>query len=372
MKLEQDLRQLADRIRSGVADGDPYLLVLGRGVAEAAEVPSLDELSEQTGQKLEPTDRRLIDRVLYDLAAPAFYQDLANVIREGFLPRVVTTAYDSLLERTLEDAGLRAPYHYATLDLGEGKADHADASVSAPEVPLRIVHCHGAFDPGRLDQALGRREPSQPLRAVVVGFDFESAAVTDWLARSTQRDLWWVAPEPPPDAPDRLGWTGEFAVLAGESAQPGQFFPQLGLILLGLPEAAGAPEEDPDALDQRFLENQLAQAKVYKHSIEQRVASVGSDPAATKQLDYQAQQIGDLEQQLAKSFIARMRDFGARLQESAIDPDTVAFFNGQLDTYEREATKDKPNRAIMAAAQGSLEGLEKDLGPAIGVGQARA
>ena len=380
MKLDQGVRALADRVKGGAADADPYLLVLGADVARAANVPSLDELSRRVGQAVEPGDRRMIDRLLYDTPAPAFYQNVANVIREGFLPQVATTGYDSLLERTLEDAGLRAPYHYASLDVGDSRSDEGSASRAGPDTRLRIVHVHGTAAPGRLAAALGVPERGHPLRVVVVGFEFESPIVEEWLAHADAGDLWWVARDVAEDPQARLRWAGDFAAITGDGAAPNDFFGQLGLILLGLPDGTAPGDDDDPALEEQLYRTKLAQAKVYKQSIEQRVASVGSDPAAARQLDYQTQQIGELEQQLARSSasgdLERMRAFAGQLDQAAAsgsaNPETAAFFHSQLDTLERELTKTDPNRTIVTAAQAAMNGIVSELGPTLGRGQSSA
>lgn len=377
MQLEQDLKELAERIMAGAIYGPPFTLVIGARCARAAAVPSLEELSERAGQSLRPTDRRLIERVLYDIPVPAFYQHAANLAREGYLPWIVSTGYDTLIERALIDAGLRPGHHFSVIDIGASAEESRSNRGPPPPSPWGVVHVFDSAEmsasPGLIDAAVRGQGASHPLRAIVAGYEFESPALTDWLVGVPQGELWWVAPDPAGDARDRLRWSGDWMAIEGDAASPAEFFSQLSVLIFRLPgyeadSAAVGDELDDDV----YARSQLEQAKTVKHSIEQRVLSSGSDPAATSQLNYQTKQIGELEQRLARSsapVLDQMRAFRVELAQAVanpnagIDPAALDVFTMQLETLERELSKPEPSRAIVAAAEGSLTGLINEFRP---------
>lgn len=392
MQLQQGIRDLADRINGRPESAPPYILILGVGVAKAAKVPSLEELSKQYGDPVDPANRRLIERLMWNIPAPSFYYDVSGLVRSGAFPNVITTSYDDLLERSLVDAGLRPGHHFESIDLTAPVAP----SKSSSSVRIHILRCHGtaSFAPTTLTLALGRQGRGNGLGIVAVGYEFESPGLDLWMQSQRGGDLWWVSEKPDDTAPSRLGWTGERQAISGDAAVPEAFFNQLALwISFGGDAAAYAPDapegEDrlssggDDPLDTLDVRRRLEQAKVVKGSIEQRIQSSGADPAATNQLTYQTNQISELEKQVlsgptagtaaepeatpaenpAVALLERYRALKTQLSPlledpaAPVDADTMQFVDGQISALEREATKTAPNTAVVAAASAAMDSL---------------
>lgn len=367
MRLDQDLRTLSERMRDAASVGAPYVLVLGAASAHEAGVPTLDELGSRAGLHLEPTNRSLIDRLLYDLPVPAPYQDIANLSREGYLSPVVTTAYDTLIERALTDAGLRAPSHFSVVELGvDDESASPDSSLGASLQVIHVFDAHGApVAPATLARAV-RRHEGAALNVVVVGFQFESPAILEWLKAAPHGHLHWVSAEPRPDAHGQLGWRGEWAETTGESGEPAEFFGRLSLLLLGLRSSVADATDESGELDSAYLQNRLETAKVAKYAVGRSRMSA-FDPGAMSQLSYQQRQIDELEIKLAaassQALLTRMRHYRQWLEQRVDDPSvpvdeaTVEFFDTNLRVLEREVAKREPNQTVLKAAQGALEGV---------------
>jgi hypothetical protein len=306
VRLQQDLRTLAGRVGDAERRGEPYLLVLGAACAEAASVPSLEQLSREVGASVGAGQRRLIEKLLWSVPVPSFYQDLANLARAGMFPLIFTTGYDNLVERALFDLGLRAGHHFEVIDLA-GRPESPERG-DGP-IGLRIVHGTEVggrgIEPQALDAALEASRPRGRLDVVLVGYRGEAPTLERWLSAQAPGELWRVSDESQPT----VAWRGEVQELTGEDGAPETFFGKLGLLLLGT-DAGFDPDvayesnfEDlttrGDAqVDYTFAKQRLDRAKAVKGSIERRASSSGADPAAASQLAYQDREIAALEQRL--------------------------------------------------------------------------
>ena len=385
MKLQQDLQLLAGRIAAAQSAGKPYLLVLGKSCADAANLPSLEELSKQNGITVGPGDRGLIERMLYSFPVPTFYLDLANLARSGYFPRIISTGYDNFLERALFDLDLRPGHHFESIDV-YGRRSSAPPTESSERMGrlerIRIIHTYAIgdeqMDPTLLSDLVAP-VGSGGLDVVLVGYRNEAPPVEAWLTSQSAQDLWWVSDE----ASMSLPWNGNVQELRDEDGAPETFFGKLGLLLASAATSATdagheaniaelASSEAGD-LDYKFAKKRLDQLYATKGSIEQRAASSGVDPAAASQLEYQAREIANLEQQIAgqslNDVVQRMSAYNERLAKAASDPDhpvqpeTAQFFNQQLNLLIEESGKSPPNRTIVTSLQQSLEGMTRDLGP---------
>lgn len=383
MKLQQDMQVLAGRILSAQSAGRPYLLVLGQSCAEAAGLPSLEDLAKKNDIQVGPGDRGLIERMLYSFPVPTFYMDLANLARAGYFPRIISTGYDNLVERALFDLDLRPGHHFETLDL----IQRPSQSRPEPWKPtsrldrIRIIHAYAGpgepFDSTLLSEMvapIGRGG----LDVVLVGYRNESPAIESWLANQSAQDLWWVSQESSSSIP----WPGPSQELRDEDGAPATFFGKLSLLLSSAASAGSDAENEAnfaelassaaDDLDYAFAKKRLDQLYATKGSIEQRASSSGVDPAAASQLEYQNREIATLEQtvfkQQASDFLVRMTAYGEKLTvagadpASSIQPETATFFNHQLQLLGEETRKEKPNRTIINGLQQSLEGIARDVG----------
>ncbi|HEV8545191.1 MAG TPA: hypothetical protein VGQ64_02760 [Candidatus Limnocylindrales bacterium] len=380
MKLQQDLQVLASRIAAAQSAERPYLLVLGSSCAEAAGLPSLNDLSKQNDIEVGPGDRGLIERMLYAFPVPTFYLDLANLARAGYFPRIISTGYDNLVERALFDLGLRPGHHFESLDLFARRSQQPWDPTGRLD-RIRIVHAYGqaddAFDPVRLSQMVapvGRAT----LDVVVVGYRSETKAIERWLSTQSAGDLWWVSDE----TTISISWLGRRQEISGEDGAAETFFGKLSLLLSTAISAGSDADHDEsfaqlaasgaEDLDYAFAKKRLDQLYATRGSIEQRASSSGVDPAAASQLEYQNREIATFEQRVAKQqatdLFVKMKDYAEKLEAAAADPaspvqpETFSFFQQQLNLLMAETEKLLPNRTIVIGLQQLLEGIARDVG----------
>jgi hypothetical protein len=398
VQLQEDIRSLAEQIGGRHEGGHRYTLLLGAGIADAAGLPSFAELASRAGlSDADAADRRIVERLLWDVPVPPFYYDVAGLVRDGSFPRVITTSYDDLLERALIDAGLRRGNHFVATDL----IPSGRAAAPSSSARLRIVRCHGAPTVPRaaMDRALGSGWEPALDRLVVVGYEFESPGLEEWLRSLDGGELWWVSSTGPGDAASRIGWRGEWHTVTGDATAPETFFGQLSLLLIHLPRPSDAyPDTEMTSpgdaeLDALYAQGRLGQANLVKRSIEQRITSSGADPAAAAQLAAQDDEITRLQQESyappltrggpareapppptsmageAADLMGRFTDLRGRLERlvgdaaTPVDADTLAFVDGQIDALRRESTKPEPNAVVVAGASAAMEGLLREVAP---------
>ena len=93
----------------------PHILLLGDACARAAGIKSVDELRADHGDEVDNPDA--LEALASTIVVPPFYYDVANLARSGYLPVLVTTSYDRLVERALSDLGLREASDFEVKDL---------------------------------------------------------------------------------------------------------------------------------------------------------------------------------------------------------------------------------------------------------------
>ena len=108
-----------------------------------------------------------------------------------------------------------------------------------------------------------------------------------------------------------------------------------------------------------------------KRGLESGTAA-GPDSVSQKQLTYQRDEIDRLEDSLTASRIEGLRQryiltanqLEARRARdpAAVDPDTLGLVVSTISSLEREAAKPSPSRAVIAAAEASLDALQASLG----------
>jgi hypothetical protein len=247
--------------------------VLGKSCADAAGLPSLEELSKSNGITVGPGDRGLIERMLYSFPVPTFYQDLANLARSGYFPRIISTGYDNLVERALFDLDLRPGHHFESLDVyGRRTTPPPTESSERPGrlERIRIIHSYPIgdeqLDPTLLSDLVAP-VGSGGLDVVLVGYRNEAPPVEAWLTSQSAQDLWWVSDE----ASMSLPWNGNVQELRDEDGAPETFFGKLGLLLASA--AIAATDADHEAniaelassdagdLDYKFAKKRLDEAK---------------------------------------------------------------------------------------------------------------
>jgi hypothetical protein len=358
----------------------------------------------------------------YDrIPVPRFYRDLAQLLIGRYFTHVLTTSFDSLLEGALNELGLTAQRDYDVISLGADPSRRLGSrSAYDTEAVLTLVKLHG--DLAQLKVALSPEEIEQALRAqqamvkgelsqdmVVVGYDFESEPVSRWL-RWTPGTLWWVSEEQPSGEPiAALEEKRPIRYIEGSSARPEEFFGVLLTVLKsmaprwteedwsdwgsGLESWDGAPMSSaegpiskglvstppsslsttlpgPDDLELRYVQQQLQSSRSVLSSLEQQATTkMGPDVSLKVQIDYQQQQIAQLEARLRElayggSYVVDlMRRITNSVRRAGGDSGAVSFLTKQTNTVKKEYERAEPNQDVVSAAIGATVYLAGRLGP---------
>jgi hypothetical protein len=403
--------------RSRASGAAPLALFLGAGCARAAGVPSAVEMARELFARLEghdlakkylPSDTASDDeltsafgRLLADLPdgqraslllgfygaapVPLFYQELAMLIGAGFFRRILTTNVDSLLERALQNAGLRDDQEYRIILLDGTTAPPSDQV--ALDERVAIVKLHGDISSPRF--AIGPDEVANALRPrrrdvkgelghdlLMVGYEFESPLVTEWLAYVPGK-LWWVAEQRPPAREvAAVGRMRDIRYVDGPSATPQAFFGELAMLLLQMPSlnllrapeatptlasradgrpADTSPPEDEAAFEREYLRGQLRRSEELLRRLEQLVGAGPGNERLNRQLEYQKDLVADLEARLRTLGGERERVLGLldEISESATrgrESDTaVQFLRDQVEAVRGQYGGRAPDEAVVSA-----------------------
>lgn len=441
MELQPALETLAQQISQRRGD-NPFLLFLGVGVANAAGVPSTaviarailgpqdsaqqDEaqLIQAFYQYLEKLSRfarqSTLQQFYSSIPVPRFYQDLAILIDHGYFQQILTTGVDTLLEQALEGIGKRRGIDYQVTSFF-GAARGASRKVAVqPETPtpIRIVKLHGdlsqsnmAITPGEIADVLlpNRYAVKGALHGdlVMVGYQFESPPVTEFLTWSGG-EIWWVSPKRPPPDQIRLQLEHEMHFLTGTNAEPQTFFGLLNIVLSRLRTSneiemlqAALPEDEKASLimparpravaslesaqavalssysslpsgpqlEEQYLRGQLQQCQANLSRLEQQISSTGEKNVEVQiQIDYQRHQIAQLEDQLraltypADVVIDLVREVANAVRRQSNDPGAISFMRKQVNTLTDEYARTPPSQEVIGAAIGATILLAERLG----------
>jgi hypothetical protein len=410
--------ELAATIERRSASGAPPLaLFLGAGCARAAGVPSGVEMARELFARLEGHDlaKRYLPsrpasdaelttafgRLLADLPdgqraalllgfygaapVPLFYQELAMLIGAGFFRRILTTNVDSLLERALQNAGLRDDQEYRVILL-DGTAAPPSDQVDLDE-RVAIVKLHGDMTSRRFP--IGPEEVAKALEPrrrdvkgelghdlLMVGYELESPLVTEWLAY-VPGQLWWVAEQrPPADEVAAIERIRDIRYVDGPGATPQAFFGQLAMLLLQMPSvnllaspdatptlasqpdgqpADTSPPDDEEAFEREYVRGQLRRAEELLRRLEQLAAAGPANERLNKQLEYQKDVVADLEARLRTlggerervlELLDKIRDGAVRGRE----PDTaLQFLRDQVEAVRGQYREGVPDEAVVSA-----------------------
>ena len=422
---------------TGTSGPGPYTLFIGAACSRAAGVPSVDEIARQVFDDLfehdpetarayvpeaQRSDRAAPTSAFYQLLGalsnlerysllqsfyedhpvPLFYQDLSRLVQAGFFRTILTTSYDTLLEQALTGVGGSSLARFRVVNLGANPEKGTGPSL--PGNQLTIVKLHGdiaqsgqlVVTPDEIERSLGAQRSfiegqlSQDL--MVVGYEFESPPVTDWLAWSS-REVWWVSPKRPlNDAMGRIAGDREVHFVDGEAAQPELFFGQLTLRLLTLSATPSRPVEpnsfsfsttrqtteslvgDDEALRLAYLQDQLQRAKEVLVSLENDASANKSGAAAQTQIDYQRARVARLEDLLRAQSATRPRiaelanQITSAVQKAELDPKTRSYVESQASVIRSESALTEPNQDILSAAISATLVVAERLGDRV-VGQ---
>jgi hypothetical protein len=350
----------------------------------------------------------------YDrIPVPRFYRDLAQLLKEHYFSHVLTTSFDSLLEGALSDLGLTPQRDYEVISLGTDQSRRSMLrSRYDTEAAITLIKLHG--DPAQLKVALSPDEIEQVLRAqqymvkgelsqdmVVVGYAFESEPVNRWL-RWTPGDLWWASEEPP--GGEQIGALAEkrpIHYIQDSSGRPEEFFGVLLTVLKSMAlhrdelevsaqhEVAGAdrsrwpqaseeappskiPKPTAEDLEKQYVQQQLQSSRAVLSSLELQAATKGGTDLSLKvQIDYQQQQIAQLEARLRElsysgtDVVELMRRITSSVRRAGGDAGAVSFLAKQANTVKKEYERDDPNQDVVSAAIGATVYLAGRLGPSL-------
>ncbi len=424
------VRELAARMRDAAADDPPHTLpvLLGTGCAEAAGVPSNavmargtlprlaaskkvpDVLSEETPDAqwveafrgylggLNRVERyKVLEPYYRALPVPSFYRDLADLVVDGFVDRILTTNVDSLLEQALERAGLRAGTGYEIVVLGS-----LQPRPSVEGSVLTLVKLHGDLGesllpvgPDEIGKVLHEHRSefrSQLLdELIVVGHrlsESEPEPVNDWLWRSSDSPLWWATPDPPETDPGQLGQLAEkrsVRLLAGpEQGSPEGLFARLTFELQGLPamRAADVVAEncDDDELEVAFHRSELLKTKTAAQDLQEQAVPGVRNSALDAELAEQYRRVEGQEAQLTASGSRASADRPLREAADAVGKlvgevsrldvgqPAVEFLRTVAGVVRQQAAADPPDRilvqAALAGAQHFAQAFDQDLSSA--------
>ena len=407
--------------RYGMDSSQPYVLFLGAACGRAAGVPSIadmarsvfeslieiapdmfskyakkeylqddDIVTDKFYQMLEDMSslerRNLLRSFFEDLPVPLFYQDLARLVHASFFRIILTTNCDTLLEKALSGLGSSAGVPFRTINLGAKQQLSVDPDI-VPDL-VTVIKLHGDISqgnrlmitPDEIEQALRchrsfvKGELAQDM--VIVGYEFESPPINDWLWRSRQ-EIWWASPElPNNEHMGRIMNDREAHFIEGEAAKPELFFGQLALRLLTLPSSdktrpsdvseisipysqpisVEALVSDPDMLRPLYIADQLERAKEQLNRLESDIAADRSNAQLQAQIAYQRTEVATLEDELRTLSPNRPRLTEAvdrivqAVHRATLDPNTQAYLDTQAQLIRDETSRSNPNQDILSAA----------------------
>ena len=352
----------------------------------------------------------LLQSIYSRIPVPSFYQELARLLKARYLRHVMTTNVDQLLEQSLESVGLYRDSDYTVVMLGaKSTRDALDrlSEADAAAIPPLIVKLHGdisqeefSVTPEEIDRAVyaARRFIGLELQSefVIVGYEGESAPLNDWLGRVSTK-VWWVHTESP-------GAMSGVHDLTWLQLSPADFFTVLApqLLTLRATTAATPPsarEKSPQApfkgvtsfevtsqpLQARpQSENELLTQEIDRllseaQALEQGPTSTGTALQRQEQIAQRRRRIRELEDQLRALPTAREEILNVleRVQQSvneagqqpdsldSLDPETIKYFTGQVDTLREQYQSNQPNAHVVSAALGATLVIANRLGPGV-------
>jgi hypothetical protein len=401
---------LASRIRERLSPDSPnqwlgpYILFLGEGCATAAGAPSREAIARQALAMFAPDQDkpspdepahsiferfakhtaslspasmgRMLRSLHAQVAVPSFYQHLAQLIREGYFPLILTMNFDTLLEQALTNAGVRST-DYRITTFGASRISSSNEPYSEkPNCLTHIVKLHGDLaqdiaqvTPDQIEEALNasRRWIKSDLKGdiIVVDHVLSDDPIDRWLGHSPGRELWWVAQHPPTDPAKVQSWTEERVnEITGELGRPQVFFQQLGFRLSGMPDVATLETIGiPHIADS--LRNEIVRNQSELFSLDQESASGERPQQVQRQIDYHKQEITKLEdkfralpdvQPQVLEYVRRIADrldnHGPRVLDSSTLASLSGFVNSNVKALELELGKETPNQILVSAVLG--------------------
>jgi hypothetical protein len=393
------------------AAGNPYekvTLKLGSTLSSHPSLTSLPGLSDfastflsnvSTGdveqamtkipERIRPAASRTLNRLLVqyyaNLPVPLFYQDLGSIVKGGYFSRVLTTNYDNLLEQALESPPIpwRRDRDYHVIDVPaftrDGLKEHLQ---SVDKRSLLILKMHGdllqegaALDFTEIQAALvdHRKTLYQELSddLLVVGYEQESPGIDKALHAQSGGAIWWIS-EKTIDAEFKSGLEAvrPVTVIDGPEANPESLFGTLCTVLSRPPEAVSSPSESVQAQPDEGLKIEVLRDRLVRAQNElerlRQSSPPGANPDIDAQIDYQRQQISDIEDQIRvqekDKIVLLVGDLLTRAKNNSVDPSTLGFLEQQATQVMSQFSTGQPNQHVVSAAITALSVLGRRLG----------
>ncbi|MDY0129099.1 MAG: SIR2 family protein, partial [Methanosarcina vacuolata] len=77
------------------------------------------------------------------------YNDLVDIIKQGYFNTIISTNLDHLIEKALEEKGLRRPDNFIVLVNGKDKPEEIIEQIESSRVSLKILKLHGTLESPR-------------------------------------------------------------------------------------------------------------------------------------------------------------------------------------------------------------------------------
>jgi hypothetical protein len=320
-------------------------------------------------------------RVTGSLPVPQFAEEMALLVRDRCFSTIVTTSFDSLVERALDGVGMAPERDYEIVDLLDRPADIGAA-------PVTIVKAYA----GHLERSDAMAD-ALDAECVVVGPGSGHRSLIHGLANPGGQ-LWWVSQAPlQPHEERAYSGARDFHHVGGPAGDPDRFFAELSLWLLQMPSlvvqraydegavlrparetelratsareslaslAGSSYSTEPETKDfeRLLLESRIDRCRDALRRLERRGGGVVGDEALDAQLGYQREQLALLEEHLyalADSHAELLHILGQVRASAApgLDPATSEYFDSLIARVGDELKRPEPNDAIVGASVGA-------------------
>lgn len=334
----------------------------------------------------------LLQSIYRRIPVPAFYQDLARIIKAGYVRQLLTTNIDSLLEQALESQGLARDVDFEVIVLGTQFSRDALSTLEQQDTSEQqlIIKLHG--DITQAEFGVAQDEIDHAVRAakryikdeldadlVMVGYEAESGPLNEWLARA-RSSFWWVDVEPSriPMDPSRVRWvplgvSDFFATLAPQlfTLRTMNTRPR-GFPVEGTP---AAPDRPPELSEPETLRREIGRLKAEVASLSLATTSSATPVQRQEQAAERVRRIRELEDRLRVlpdvrndlvQLLARIEHSVADGDDAApVDSETRDYLLSQLATVKRQFEAASPNAHVLSAALGAALVVAERLGPTI-------
>ena len=399
VNLAAATNQLSPLLAAAVAynPGNEALRALTKTQRSAA--PSADVIDEFRARfrELSGLERYSLLQTIYRrIPVPAFYQELARLVKAGYARHMLTTNIDTLFEQALESVGLVRDVDFDVVLLGtQSSRKNLSELGDGAKTPL-LLKLHGDIGQGEfgvttdeIDYAVNtaKRFIRSELESgiVIVGYEGESQPLNSWLTR-TPGEIWWVSPDPPQAVatanprwlqlkpPDFLAFlAARLLTLRAPAAGAPSFSSVQRNEKPGTPPPGGRPERPTE---QALLVQEIDRLKSEAYGLGQIPPGTGTAVQRQEQIAQRWSRIRELEDQLrelpeTRQTILELLDrvhqsvTEAEQRTHEVDQATKQYFAGQINTVREQYSGGQPNAHVVSAALGAALVVAERLGPSV-------